>query len=30
MLEQFGWQDQIPDVPRVEFAIDAVQDKPTE
>ncbi|PLR25514.1 tRNA pseudouridine(65) synthase TruC [Pantoea endophytica] len=30
MLEQFGWQDQIPEVPRVEFANDAVQDKPTE
>lgn len=30
MLQQFGWQDQIPEVPRVEFADEAVQDKPTE
>ncbi|MDI9276933.1 tRNA pseudouridine(65) synthase TruC [Pantoea sp. EABMAA-21] len=30
MLEHFGWQDQIPEVPRVEFADEAVQDKPTE
>lgn len=30
MLDQFGWQAQIPDVPRVEFADEAVQDKPTE
>jgi tRNA pseudouridine65 synthase len=30
MLQQFGWQEQIPDVPRVEFADEAVQDKPTE
>jgi tRNA pseudouridine65 synthase len=30
MLYQFGWQHQIPDVPRVEFVDEAVQDKPTE
>lgn len=30
MLQQFGWQAQIPEVPRVEFADEAVQDKPTE
>ncbi|MBP2194804.1 tRNA pseudouridine(65) synthase TruC [Pantoea cypripedii] len=30
MLQQFGWQEQMPDVPRVEFADEAVQDKPTE
>ncbi|QGY30345.1 tRNA pseudouridine(65) synthase TruC [Pantoea cypripedii] len=30
MFHQFGWQEQIPDVPRVEFADEAVQDKPTE
>ncbi|MXP52865.1 tRNA pseudouridine(65) synthase TruC [Pantoea sp. Seng] len=30
MLEHFGWQHQIPEVPRVEFADEAVQDKPTE
>ena len=30
MLQQFSWQDQLPDVPRVEFAPEAVQDKPTE
>jgi tRNA pseudouridine65 synthase len=29
MLQQFGWQDRLPDVPRVEFDAEAVQDKPT-
>ncbi len=29
MLQQFNWQDKLPDVPRVEFNAEAVQDKPT-